>query len=80
MTLRELSFMAYGRMKSEWTQTASILAMIFNAHCVSKKSDAKTAHDFMPFGEKKKRDIITDEKEIDRIMTGIYGKKEVKII
>lgn len=67
--------MAHGRLIAEWNQTASMLAMMFNSHCASKPSEAKSAQDFMPDAKKADKKIITDPKEIDRIMSRVFNGK-----
>ncbi len=50
-TLRELVWMADAKGRDEWSRTASLLALIANAHRDPKRARAFTPSDFNPFVE-----------------------------
>lgn len=70
MTLRELFYMARGRIKNEWGHTASLMALICNVNRGAKQK-AFTPEDFMPRMEPKKDEIIHSTKLGFRVMKSI---------
>jgi len=52
LTLRQLLAMADARGHDEWQRTASVLAMLFNAHRDPRRTDPASPDDFNPFARR----------------------------
>lgn len=83
LTLRELLIMAEGRQRSQWNQTASILAMIANVNRdTSKRSTPFRPDEFNPFDNappQKPRTVTHEEwSAIGKAMKAAYGGKRTR--
>lgn len=79
LTLRELMIMAEGRQRSQWNQTASILAIIANVNRDEKKrSTPFSPSEFNPYSDAKQdepKTVTTEEwSEIGKALENSYGK------
>jgi hypothetical protein len=73
LTLRELLWMAEGRGRSEWAHTASILALLANAHRDPKRTKAFAPADFNPYEARDGRKPITKTKDLS-ILKAVFVK------
>ena len=76
LTLRELVWMADGRVRQSWVHTSSVLAMIANVNRDPKKTRAFRPDDFNPFAARSARGIPLTAGTI-RAMKGMFktGKR-----
>jgi hypothetical protein len=78
LTLRELSDMAEGRLQAEWTQTAEVLAMIYNMNR-APKTKVIQAWRLNPFGRPTKDPVakMSDDEAWDTFRglfdRGVFG-------